>query len=125
MRPYFCGLGITALLLLGSSVAYGQQQHRVDVDDNGQVIKAHEHMHAKNGHKIAWRRASGASKSWSVTFTDSPCAEGATFGSNGPKICTVKVTCAKAGDAGCRAYAYVSSTSPGAQQHDPDIIIDP
>lgn len=124
MRASLYGLGTTLLLLLGSSVVYGQQ-HRVDVDDSGQVIPAHQHMHAKNGHKIAWRRASGASKSWSVTFTDSPCAEGGAFASNGPKICTIKVACAKAGDAGCRAYAYVSSTGPGAQQHDPDIIIDP
>lgn len=124
MRAYLCGLGTTLLLLLGSSVAYGQQ-HRVDVDDKGQVIPAHQHMHAKVGHTIVWRRASGAAKSWSVNFTDSPCAEGAAFGSNGVKTCTIKVTCAKANDAGCRAYAYVSSTSPGAAQHDPDIIIDP
>ncbi len=125
MRAYLCGLGTTVLLLLGSSVAYGQQQHRVDVDDNGQVIKAHEHMHAKNGHKIAWRRASGSTKPWSATFTDSPCAEGGAFGSSAVKTCTIKVVCAKRGDPGCRAYAYVTSTGPGAAQHDPDIIIDP
>jgi hypothetical protein len=124
MRASYGGLSLTALLLLGSSVAYSQQ-HRVDVDDGGQVITAHQHVHAKVGHKIVWRRASGAGKTWFVKFTDSPCAEGNEFGSDRAKTCTIKVTCKAAGDAGCKAYAYTSSTSPGAAQSDPDVIVDP
>lgn len=123
MRKYFSGLGF-AVLLLGASVAYGQQ-HRVDVDDNGKVVTAHEHMHAKAGHTIVWGRKTGASKTWFVKFAESPCAEGNEFGSDGAKVCHINVVCKVKGDAGCKAYPYQSATGRAAQMNDPDVIVDP
>jgi hypothetical protein len=123
MRAYCNGLGFAALLL-AASVAYGQQ-HRVNVDDGGKVIAAHEHMHAKSGHTITWRRSTGSSKPWFVRFTDSPCAEGNEFGSDGAKVCHINVVCKAQGDAGCRAYPYQSATGRAAQMNDPDVIVDP
>jgi hypothetical protein len=124
MRLCISGLGLSALLLLGASLAYGQQ-HQVRVGDDGQVLPRHQHMHAKAGHKINWARASGASKTWYVKFDDSPCAEGNEFGSDRAKTCTINVACKAAGDPGCKAYAYQSATGPNATANDPDIIIDP
>jgi hypothetical protein len=124
MKAYISGLGLGALLLLGSNLAYGQK-HQVNVGDDGQVVTQHQHMHAKAGHTINWRRATGGSKPWFVKFADSPCAEGSEFGSDRAKTCTIKVACKAAGDAGCKAYAYQSATGPNATLNDPDIIVDP
>ena len=124
MKAYFGSFGFATLLLLGSSAAYGQQ-HRVDIDDGGKVIAAHQHMHVKAGHTVTWRRNTGAAKPWFVAFTDSPCSEGKEFGSSGTKVCTINVACKAKGDPGCKAYSYQSATARGAQLNDPDVIVDP
>ncbi len=125
MKAYIGSVGLGTLLLLGSSLAYGQKKHQVHVGDDGQVITEHQHLHAKAKHKISWVRHSGSSKPWYVKFVDSPCAEGSEFGSDRAKTCTVTAVCKNAGDAGCRAYSYQSGTGPDAALSDPDIIVDP
>ncbi len=123
-NPYLCGLAVATLLLFGSSAARGQST-TLKIDDSGKVVAAHEHHHAKVGHKITWTRQTGKGKPWFVRFASSPCAEGAEFGSDRAKTCTIKVACSKAGDAGCKSYTYNSATGPNAQLNDPDIIVDP
>jgi hypothetical protein len=124
-QHYFNGLGLAALLLLGSSLAYSQNA-KLHVDDDGKMIPEHEHHHTKAGRKVTWVRHSGSSKPWFVKFDgDSPCAEGTELGSDRKKTCTVKVACKAPGDAGCKSYTYQSSTGPTAAQHDPEIIVDP
>jgi len=123
-KHYFNGLGLAALLLSGSSLAYSQS--KLHVDDDGKMIAAHEKHHTKAGRKVTWQRHSNASKPWFVTFTgDSPCAEGKEFGSDRAKTCTINVACRAAGNPGCKSYAYKSATGPNDPQHDPEIIVDP
>jgi len=119
------GLGLAGLLLIATSQMYAQSA-QLHIDDAGKVLAQHEHHHTKAGRTVSWVRHSGGNKPWSVTFSgDSPCKEGSTFGSNGPKTCTINVVCKAKGDPGCKTYAYNSSTGPGAAQNDPDIIVDP
>jgi hypothetical protein len=121
---YLRGLGLAALTLLGASVAYSQQT-QLHVNDDGTMRPEHQTHHTKAGRKVAWRRHSGSAKPWFVKFTgDSPCAEGAQFGSAGAKTCTINV-CKAAGDAGCKSYKYSSATGPNDPMHDPEIIVDP
>jgi hypothetical protein len=123
-QDYFSGLGLAALMLLGSSLAYSQT--RLHVDDDGKMIAAHQSHHTKSGKKVAWVRHTGSSKPWFVKFTaDSPCKEGKEFGSDRAKTCTINVVCKAAGDPGCKSYQYESSTSPNVAAHDPEIIVDP
>ena len=123
-QDYFSGLGLAALMLLGSSLAYGQT--KLHVDDAGKMIAAHQSHHTKSGKKVAWVRHTGSSKPWFVKFTaDSPCKEGNEFGSDRAKTCTINVACKAAGDPGCKSYHYRSATGRRAQMNDPEIIIDP
>jgi len=120
----FSGLGLAALMLLGSSLAYSQT--KLHVDDDGKMIAKHEKHHTKAGRKVAWVRHSSSAKPWFVTFTgDSPCKEGKEFGSDRAKICTIDVACKAAGDPGCKSYPYQSATGPKDPLHDPEIIVDP
>ena len=124
MKACFSGFGLAALLLLASGVAYGQQ-HKVNVDDTGTVIPAHQHTHAKAGHTITWVRSTGGKKPWYVKFTGpSPCSNGSEFGSDGVKVCKVNAVCSAAGDPKC-TFAYKSATGRTAQMNDPDVIVDP
>jgi hypothetical protein len=111
--------------VLLAGLASSQTSGSVQIDDNGAVISAHQHRHAKNGETLVWSRTS-AGKSWQVQFLTSPCANGVkTFGSaNGlPKRCVIVVHCASPGSSAC-VYAYNSSTGPGQPQQDPDVIVD-
>jgi hypothetical protein len=123
MKASLVALGLAALLL-GSNLAYGQQ-HQLKIDDAGKVLAQHQHHHAKAGNKITWVRDSGASKPWFLKFTNSPCAEGNEFASDGAKTCTINVACKAAGDAACKSYTYQSATGRAAAMNDPDIIVDP
>jgi hypothetical protein len=124
-QDYLSSLGLAALLLLGSSVAYSQTP-KLHVDDDGKMIPGHESHHTKAGRKVAWVRHSGSSKPWFVKFTsDSPCKEGTTFGSAGAKTCTINAACKASGDAGCKSYKYSSATGPNGPMNDPEIIVDP
>ena len=124
-QDYCSGLGLVALMLLGSSLGYSQQTN-LHVDDEGKMIPGHEQHHTKAGRKVSWVRHSGSSKPWHVKFTaDSPCKEGQEFGSDRAKTCTINVACKAAGDPGCKSYQYESSTGPGSAPHDPEIIVDP
>jgi hypothetical protein len=111
--------------LLWSTQAFGQQLHQVHIDDTGKVLKKHQTIHVKEGHKVTWVRHSGAAKPWYAKFDDSPCAEGKEFGSDRAKSCTIKVACHAKGDAGCRAYPYNSSTGATASMQDPTVVVDP
>jgi len=122
-QDYFRCLGLVALLLLGSSVAYSQQK-QVHVGDDGIIIPAEQSVHAKAGQKVTWVRSTGTGKRWFVKFkADSPCAEPGPFGAARKKICTINV-CKTAGP-DCKSYKYSSATGPTAPVHDPDIIVDP
>jgi hypothetical protein len=124
-QDYFSGLGLAALMLLGSSLAYSQQT-KLHVDDDGKMIATHQSHHTKSGKKVAWVRHTGSGKPWFVKFTDdSPCKEGKEFGSDRAKSCTINVVCKKAGDPGCKSYKYQSATGPNATLNDPEIIVDP
>ena len=124
-QDYLSSLGLAALLLLGSSLAYSQTT-TLHVDDTGKMIPGHASHRTKTGRKVAWVRHSGSSKPWFVKFAaDSPCAEGTEFGSAGAKTCTINAACKAAGDAGCKSYKYSSATGPTAPMHDPEIIVDP
>lgn len=120
MKAYASGAAV--LLWLAQASAQAPQ---LQIDDSGQVIAQHQHHHTKNGRTVTWVRSTGAAKSWSVNFSQSPCKEGSRFGSNGTRTCTINVACHAAGDAGCKTYSYTSATSPTAAQNDPDIIVDP
>ena len=61
------------------------------IDDTGKVMKQHQTIHVKVGHKVTWVRQTGAAKSWYAKFDDSPCGEGKEFGSDRTKTCTIKV----------------------------------
>jgi hypothetical protein len=124
-QDYFSGLGLAALMLLGSSLAYSQQT-KLHVDDDGKMIASHEKHHTKAGRKVTWVRHSSAKKPWFIHFTgESPCKEGQEFGSDRAKTCTINVACKAAGDSGCKSYPYQSATGPKDPLHDPEIIVDP
>jgi len=124
-QDYFRNLGLAALMVLGSSLAYGQQT-RLHLDDSGKMLAAYEKHHTKVGRKVSWVRHSGSAKPWYVKFSgDSPCKEGKEFGSDRAKTCTINVACKAAGDPGCKSYPYDSATSPTSAAHDPEIIVDP
>lgn len=112
-------------VLLFSPAAFAQQLHTLHIDDTGQVIKKHQVHHVKVGHKVTWVRHSGAGKPWYVKFDESPCGEGAEFGSDRGKTCTVNVACHAKGDAGCKAYSYRSATGATASMQDPTVVVDP
>jgi len=124
-QDYVSSLGLAALLLLGSSAAYGQTK-QLHVGDDGVIIPAEQKHHTKASRKVTWVRKSGSAKPWFVKFAaDSPCAEGTEFGSAGAKTCTINAACKAAGDAGCKSYKYSSATGPNAPMNDPEIIVDP
>ncbi|HLK18166.1 MAG TPA: hypothetical protein VKT81_04385 [Bryobacteraceae bacterium] len=124
MKTYFRHLGL-ATLLLCSAQAFAQQMHTVHIDDTGAVLKKHQEIHVKVGHKVTWVRHTGAAKAWYAKFEDSPCAEGKEFGSDRGKTCTIKVACHAQGDEGCRAYSYNSATGATASKQDPHVVVDP
>jgi hypothetical protein len=124
MKPHLYRFALPALLLW-STQAFGQQVHQVHIDDTGKVLKKHQTIHVKEGHKVTWVRHTGAAKPWYAKFDDSPCAEGKEFGSDRAKSCTIKVACHAKGDAGCRAYSYNSSTGATASLQDPTVVVDP
>jgi len=118
-------LGMIAGGILLAGLALSQTSGPVQIDDNGAVIPAHQHRHARKGDKVTWSRTS-AGMSWQVQFTDSPCANGVkTFGSAKglPKKCAIVVHCQSPGSPAC-VYQYTSSTGPGQPQQDPDVIVD-
>jgi hypothetical protein len=124
------GILAAALLLGGLASSQTNQQVAVQIavqiDDTGVVIQAHQKRHVRNGQELRWgRAATGAA--WFVRFAESPCANGVKeFGSGAgdPKTCVIAVQCAKAGDAGCKTYHYVSSIGRNQQSHDPDVLVD-
>lgn len=116
-------LTVAVLLLIGAVLLYAANA-TLRIDDKGSVIAPDQHRHAKVKDTITWVRQSGAAKSWFVNFPKSPCAEGAQFGSDRGKTCTINVTCPAKGDPAC-TFPYQSSTGPTAAQNDPDIIVDP
>ena len=120
MKTYLFGT-----LLLCCLPGFAQQVHTLHIDDTGTVLKKHQEMHVKNGHKVTWVRHTGAAKAWYAKFDDSPCAEGKEFGSDRVKSCTIKVACHAKGDEGCRAYSYNSATGATASMQDPHIVVDP
>src|SRR5712692_8673383 len=111
-QDYFSSLGLAALMLLSSSVAYSQTK-QVHVGDDGAIIPAEQSVHIKAGQKATWVRSTGSGKPWFVKFAgDTPCAEGATLGSSRKKTCTINAVCKAAGDAGCKSYKYSSAIGP-------------
>ena len=111
--------------ILLAGLASSQTSGPVQIDDNGAVIPAHQHRHARNGDAVTWSRTNGGG-SWHVQFSTSPCTNGVTtFGSaNGlPKTCVIAVHCASPGSSAC-VYSYNSSTGAGQRQQDPDVIVD-
>jgi hypothetical protein len=124
MKPYLYRFAVPALLLW-STPAFSQQVHKLHIDDTGKVLKQHQEVHVKVGHKVTWVRHTGAAKPWYAKFDDSPCAEGKEFGSDRARTCTIKVDCHAKGDAGCRAYSYNSATGATASMQDPHVVVDP
>ena len=120
-RLHRASLG-TLLFLLP---AFAQQQHTLNIDDTGQVIKKHRTHHVKVGHKVTWLRESGAGASWYVKFDESPCAEGAEYGSDRAQTCTINVACHAKGDKACKAYSYRSAIGASAAMQDPTVVVDP
>jgi hypothetical protein len=114
-------------LLLAAAVLLVAQTPRhppVLVADDGSVIPAHRSVHRKNGEAVTWGRQTAGQSSWYVRFAESPCREGAEFGSGRAARCTISVACQNAGDAACKSYPYSSSLSPTGPLHDPDIVVD-
>lgn len=103
------------LLLAGLAIS---QQASLNVEDDGRVSSADMKHRTKRGRKVAWARKTGASKSWHVQFTESPCVEGSRFGSGGTRICTI------APNAAFKSYKYSSALSPSGPMHDPEIIVE-
>ncbi|MBI4873705.1 MAG: hypothetical protein HY822_03615 [Acidobacteria bacterium] len=104
-------------LLLGAVL--WAQSASLDIEDNGAVSVAHQKHHTKRGRKVVWTRKTGAAKSWFVVFAESPCAEGARFGSGEKsRVCTIR------NDAPAKSYKYSSATSPSGPLHDPEIVVD-
>jgi len=112
------------LLFFAASFA-APQQHTLNIDDTGQVIKKHRVHHVKVGAKVTWVRQSGPANSWYVKFDESPCAEGGEYGSDRAKTCTINVACKAKGDAACKAYSYRSAIGATASMQDPTVVVDP
>ncbi len=112
-------------MLAAAALLLAQPAPPVLMADDGSIIAAQRTIHRKNGQTVRWARQRSGQTSWYVKFTESPCAEGAEFGSeNGRAACTIKVNCNKAGDPGCKSYKYSSALSSGSTMHDPDVIVD-
>jgi hypothetical protein len=124
MNHHLRRASLATLLFFAPSFA-APQLHTLNIDDTGQVIKKHRVHHVKVGHKVTWVRESGSANSWYVKFDQSPCAEGAEYGSDRAKTCTVNVACHAKGDAGCKAYSYRSAIGASASMNDPTVVVDP
>jgi hypothetical protein len=121
-------MGLAAIIMAGLLItaATPPVAHTGHIDDNGNVIAAEQTIHAKKGHTVTWQRQTAGKITWHVQFDNNktPCSEGAEFGHDRVKTCTISAGCDTATNPNCR-YPYTSALSKNGAPHDPDIVIDP